>query len=203
MRPYTFALYFFLFLALFSCSSDLEEVPDTISPKVTFLIAGIPEAVGDGSVLVGSQIVVKVEAVDAGGIALIQAFIDDEPVGEVNILPYSISLDLTSYTSKTSGSEEFIDYSLKVVATDIAGNTAITEQNIKIDNTMPSVTGVSLKEGEVLSGNINSLNFNALDDDGLSSVSIYINENVSTTITDGNYEWNLDTSVLKDGENDP
>lgn len=202
MNKLTIALTTTLFIVFFSCSKDSEtqEPPDTTAPVVTLSIAGMPNASG-GTIVVGGQIVVNVDAEDEGGLARIEAFINDEKVGEDTQAPYSITINLTSFTSKVGKSEVFIDYTLKVIATDIAGNTSSSEQKIHIDDQMPTITDVSLEDGSVVNGNSNSVIFNVMDNEELSSVLVYINDNLNATINDENYVFNLDTSVLEDGEN--
>ncbi|WP_416174008.1 Ig-like domain-containing protein [Arenibacter palladensis] len=55
--------------------------------------------------MVGSLIVVNVEAKDNGGIAKIEAFINNEKAGEDTNSPYRIRIDLTSFYSKVGRKE--------------------------------------------------------------------------------------------------
>jgi hypothetical protein len=203
MNKLAIALTTSLFIVFYSCTKDSEtqEPPDTTAPVVALSIAGMPNVSEGETIVVGSQIVVNVDAEDAGGIARIEAFINDEKVGEDTQAPYSITINLTSFTSKVGKSGVFIDYTLKVIATDLAGNTTPTEQKIHIDDQIPTITDVSLEDGIVLSGNTNSVTFDVLDNEELSSVLVYINDNLNATINDANYVFNLDTSVLEEGEN--
>ncbi|MEH6682001.1 MAG: Ig-like domain-containing protein [Sediminicola sp.] len=202
MTKHNFTIAFFVILLL-SCTEDSEtqEIPDTTAPVVGFSLGGFPSVPAGEVVVVGSQIVVNVEAVDEGGIAKIEAFINNDKVGEDAQAPYSITINLASYTSKVGKSTDFVDYALKITATDKAGNMTSIEQTIHIDDKMPTITDVSLVSGSVLHGNVNSILFDVMDNQELSAVSIYLNDDLQATFNDANYIFNLDTSKLPDGEN--
>tara|TARA_R110002167_G_scaffold247308_13_gene452927 strand:+ start:1222 stop:3399 length:2178 start_codon:yes stop_codon:yes gene_type:complete len=203
MRKITTVLTSILIVVIQSCSNDSETqlVPDTTAPSVSLSIAGVPNSSEGGTVVVGSQIVVNVDAKDEGGIAKIEAFINDQKVGEDTDPPYSLTIDLSSFTSKVGKTTKFVDYVLKIVATDIAGNTTATEQKIHIDGEIPTITNVSLLAGTVIGGNANSMTFEVMDNETLSTILVYINDALIADIDDEIYDVNLDTSLLTDGEN--
>lgn len=189
---------------LFSCSSDSEEPapePDTIAPQVDFSIAGNKSSNTGEPVVVSNQIEISIDAKDSGGIAIVEAFIDDQKVGEDTTAPYQIIIDVSSYKSKQSLTNKFTDYTLKVTVTDTSGNETSKDQIIHIDNELPSITEVSLADGEVLGGDINPITFNVSDNEGLANVTVLLNNELLSEIIDTSYEINLNTLNLADGEN--
>lgn len=192
-----------LFFA-FSCSSDSEDPtpePDVTAPKVDFSISGAPSNVGSSPIVVSNQIQVNINAQDAGGVAKVEAFINDQKVGEDNTSPYQITIDLSGYTSKNSLTAKFQDYVLKVTVTDTSGNATSEQQVIHIDNELPSITEVSLQEGQIIGGETNTITFNVIDNEGLSSVKCYAGERFLMEITDNKFEVNINTLHLTYGEN--
>ena len=202
MKKTIFLLVLIAFL-INSCSTDSEpkQEPDVIAPDIEFSIAGISESTPGVPIVVSNQIEIKVDAKDQGGISKIEAFINDEKVGEDTTAPYSIIVDISSYTSKVGSTNKYKDYTLKVIATDNAGNSSSTEQQISIDNEIPSISEVSLQENTVINGDTNAVTFAASDNEEITSVMVYLNNDLLITIDDANYELNIDTSALTDGEN--
>lgn len=199
-------VYLLLFaLLLTSCSSDSDSPdinePDTISPEVTFSITGSPQNQGSEPIIVSNQIQLNIDATDAGGVAKVEAFIDDQKVGEDTTAPYRIVIDISGYASKQSQTSKFQDYTLKIVVTDTAGNTTSKEQIINIDNDRPVISEVSLETGAVINGDTNSVFFEVNDNEALSSVKVYINNELFADIGDTNYNLNINTLNLQDGEN--
>lgn len=173
-----------------------------VSPTVEFSIAGINSNISPGEIpVVSKQIEINIDAKDERGISKVEAFINDVKVGEDTSAPFKIVIDISSYTSKASLTGKYESYTLKVVATDLAGNSSSAEQQISIDNEMPSISEVSLQENTVINGATNIITFSVSDNEEISSVTIYINDNLITNIDDGNYELNLDTLELIDGRN--
>ncbi|MFD2099278.1 Ig-like domain-containing protein [Flagellimonas iocasae] len=193
-----------LIFTLFSCSSDSEDPtpePDVIAPTVDFTIPGASGTGGSRPVVVSNQIQINIDAKDTEGIAKVEAFIDGQKVGEDTTAPYQITIDVSGYTSKMSQTAKFTDYVLKIVVTDTSGNTSSKEQVINIDNALPLITEVSLTNGQVIGGDTNPITFSAGDNEGLSGVNIYINDELISEIIDNVYQFNLNTLELADGEN--
>lgn len=191
---------------LAACSRDSEpeekQIPDNIAPEVEFAIAGFPENPSTTEpVVVSNQIEVNISARDAGGIDKIEAFIDEDKVGEDSSAPYQIIVDISAYTSKNATSNKYKNYILKVVATDKSGNTSSIEQIINIDNELPAIVEVSLMNETVINGIDNTVTFRVSDNEALNSVKTYINNNLISEITDGNYEISINTLELEDGNN--
>lgn len=154
---------------------------------------GVPDSSGGGTIVVSNQIEVSIDAKDANGISKIEAFIDDEKKGEDKTAPYNIVIDVSAYASK--------EYTLKISATDLAGNNSSADKIIDIDNEVPVITDVSLIQDSVLTGSENRFVFNVSDNEELSSVMVYVNSELFADIKDENYELNIDTKALQDGEN--
>lgn len=189
----------------FSCSSDNKDInpldSDTTPPSLEISFTGIPN-VDEGTVIVVShQLEIKIKAEDANGIAKIDAFIDGQKVGEDTTAPFEITVDLSKFSSKTAKGN-FQDYTLKVTATDKAGNVSAKEQVINVDNEIPVISDVSVDKDMVLHGSTNPIAFNVTDNEEIAKVYVYINNNLITEITDeGSLESNIDTSDLSEGQN--
>lgn len=197
-------LLIFLVSFLFSCSSDSEEPtpePDTVAPQVDFSIAGSQSSSTDVPVVVSNQIEISIDAKDSGGIAKVEAFIDDQKVGEDTSAPYQIIIDVSNYTSKQPSTNKFTDYTLKITVTDTSGNETSKDQIIHIDNELPSISNVTLTTGQVIGGDTNMVTFNVSDNEGLASTAIYLNDELLNEIVDELYEVNINTLELSDGEN--
>lgn len=203
MRRFIIAVTTFISIVLLSCTNDSEseKIPDVTAPTVAFSIAGMPNTPEDGIVVVSTLFVVNVEAKDEGGIAKVEAFINDEKVGEESKPPYSITIDLTSFVSKVGKTEGFDDYILKIIVTDSSGNSSSKDQNIRIDAQLPSITNVSITNGLIIGGGTNPVTFDVRDNEELSSVLVYMNDVIIANINDKNYELNIDTANLNDGDN--
>lgn len=189
---------------LFSCSSESDEPtpePDVIAPVVDFFIPGSSSSSNSETPIVSNQIVVEVDANDAGGVAKVEAFINNEKVGEDTTAPYQITIDVSSYASKSNLTGKFTDYTLKVTVTDTSGNETSKEQVIHIDNELPSISDVTLINGQIIGGETNAVTFNVSDNEGLNSVKTYLNNTLLNEHTGDTYEINLNTLDLTDGEN--
>ncbi len=136
-------LFFAFLLILFSCSSESEEPtptpePDTVAPTITFGISGSSNSSSE-PIVVSNQIEVNINAQDAGGIAKVEAFIDNQKVGEDTTAPYQITIDISGFTSKAS-TLKLKNYTLRIDATDKSGNSSSSEQLINIINKTPLIT---------------------------------------------------------------
>ncbi|MCQ0112965.1 Ig-like domain-containing protein [Zhouia amylolytica] len=198
----------FLFLILStSCSKD-EEAPDITPPTVSFAIQGINNTDGsEETPIVGNKIEIEISAQDAKGISKIEAFLDNEKVGEDTEAPYKITIDLNQYASKLSGKGIVLNktqtqFILSVTATDLSGNTATTQQDIIVDNEIPTITEITLENQTIIGGTENEVFFKANDNQGITSIEVNINNNpVEIAVDSINYSFNIDTSLLEDGIN--
>lgn len=196
--------FFILNLIVIGCSSNSENPapePDTVAPLVNFEIDGITDSSSSGTVVLSNEIKVNINAEDAGGITKVEAFIDDVKVGEDSSEPYQITIDISGYESKNLQIGKFKDYTLKIVVTDNSGNTTTEEQIINIDNELPNVSEVSLEPNSIINGDTNIVSFNISDNEGIKEVKTLINDELISEITDTNYQVNINTLNLSDGEN--
>ena len=198
----SFFLSLLLFVCLLSCSSDSEtkEEPDIVSPIVEFTIDGFPNLT-TSPVVVSNKIEISIDAKDEGGISKIEAFINNEKVGEDLTAPYIINIDISSFTSKIASSNKYKDYVLKITATDKTGNTTSKEQAIYIDNEIPSISDVSLTENTILNGDSNEVTFLVTDNQKISAVSVYLNDTQLSIIEGDTLRVNIATINLTDGLN--
>jgi len=125
---------------LLSCSfesSDTTPEPDTVAPALDFTISGTSS--GSEPIVVSNQMEININAQDANGIAKVEAFIDNEKVGEDTSSPFHIVVDLSGYAAKslTAKSQNYI---LRVDATDTFGNKSSSEQMITVINETPLIT---------------------------------------------------------------
>lgn len=202
--PVKFGLFVFLLLGFYACSSESEEPapePDVIAPTVNFAIAGANSSSSGTTPVFSNQITIEINAQDAGGVAKVEAFINDQKVGEDTTAPFQITIDLSGYASKMPSSGKFQDYTLKIVATDTSGNQSSTEQVINIDNELPSISNVSLQNGAIINGDTNTVTFEVSDNEGLSTIQVFLNDELFQQFSDGVFEFNINTLELSEGEN--
>lgn len=193
-----------VFVLILSCSSDSEnttqEQQDTTAPTVAIAIAGFDDLDSAEPIVVSGEIRIAIAAEDANGVAKVEAFINEEKVGEDTAPPFEITADLTGFDSKIN-SDQFKQYTLRIVATDNSGNTAQLEQAIQIDNELPMITEVSLEDGAVINGDINPVTFSVIDNQLLNQVVVFVNDMIIADIEDENFEANINTLELQDGSN--
>ncbi|MCK0157828.1 Ig-like domain-containing protein [Cellulophaga sp. F20128] len=203
MHKFNSVFVFFFLVIFYACTEEesIPLVPDTTAPTVNLSIAGLPNVVAGEAIVVSNKIEINIDANDEGGVAKIEAFINDVKVGEDTMPPYAITIDVSSYASKAGKTGNYKNYTLKIVATDKVGNSSSSEIPINIDNEIPSITEVSLGGDEVINGDLNTVLFAVVDNQEVSSVLVYLNEELLYDIKDEVYEVNIDTSALTDGEN--
>ena len=156
--------------------SDSDEVaitiesilpPDTTDPTVALT----NPITGD---IVAGIIVVSADASDSSGIATVEFFLHSTSLGSTSSLPYTISWDTTSVIDG--------DYTLTVVATDVAGNSASTGISLTVENSGPPVNSPPLVDvglDQVITSPTNEAFLDAtVTDDGLPSLAL-------------SYEWTI------------
>src|SRR5690606_19226801 len=157
--------------------------------------------------VIGNTIEIEIDAKDAKGISKVEAFLDDSKVGEDKEAPFKITIDLTQYSKKLTGkvtaiSKTQTQYTLKVSATDLAGNVASVEQDIIVDNEMPTITQVSLENNSAIGGGENLVTFTAQDNKEIMSVEVKVNDvALATALENNTYTFNIDSALLEDGPN--
>lgn len=201
--PFPFLLS--LAFIVFSCSSDSDEPtppePDVIAPSIAINIAGSTSSGSGETPVYSNQIIVNINAQDANGVAKVEAFINDQKVGEDTTAPFQITIDLSGYTSKMPSSGKFQDYTLKIVATDTSGNQSSTEQVFNVDNELPFIANVTLQNGTIINGDTNGVSFAVTDNEGLFSIKAFMNNTLLQEFSTTPYELNINTLDLTDGEN--
>ena len=205
MANYLRALMLLIPIVFIACSSDSEEIDplttDNTPPTLDLTFQGFPNVSAGTAIVVSEKLEISISAQDANGIAKIEAFVNNEKVGEDTTAPFAITVDVSQYASK-SLTGKYKDYTLKIVATDKAGNTASKEQIINVDNEKPVISNVSLVSETILTGASNSFSFEVSDNEGLESIAISINGELQSQIEiEEPYESSIDTSGLPDGEN--
>ncbi|WP_047419660.1 Ig-like domain-containing protein [Cellulophaga sp. Hel_I_12] len=203
MKKYTTSLLLaFLFGFLFSCSSDSEnkEVPDIVAPDLAFSIAGFPKS-NTSPIIVSKSFEININAKDEGGISKIEAFINNEKVGEDSTAPYLINIDVSTFTSKIANSQKYKDYVLKVTATDKNENSTSTEQIIYIDNEIPTISAVSILENSILNGDLNEVSFTVTDNQEVVAITAFLNETELPIVEGDTLKINISTLNLTDGPN--
>lgn len=190
-------------LVFIACSKDStnesETVPDVTAPEISISIAGFLNNAAGESIVVSNSIEINIDAKDEGGIDKIEAFLNNEKVGEDTSAPYKIIVDISSLDSKNPSSGKYKDYILKIIATDKAGNTTSKEQIINVDNQKPTITEVSLESGSVINGEENTISFQVMDNESVSSIKVYVNEEFLTEVDKAMPILNLNTLGLTDG----
>lgn len=187
---------------LINCSKDSEseKEPDLVAPTLDFIIEGV-SGNSTGQIVVSNQIEISINAQDNDGIAMVEAFINDEKVGQDNSPPYSIVVDISKYSSK-SAAGKYKDYNLKITATDLSGNVGSAQQIINIDNELPGISDVTLLEGMVISGIENDFSFNVGDNEELISVNVFLNDSPLAHTADETYQISINSLDLTDGNNE-
>src|SRR5690606_11065464 len=151
---------------------------------------------------------IEISAQDAKVISKVEAFMNDVKVGEDNQPPFQITIDLTQYSKKLTGKGTALNktqtqYTLKISATDLAGNLTSIERDIIVDNELPTVTEVTLENNAVITGEENPVTFKANDNESIMSLEVKVN-NVSleaTALETNTYTFNINTALLEDGPN--
>src|SRR5690606_37613811 len=164
-----------------SCSKDSEEAPDITPPSVDFSIKGVTQSNTEAPPIIGNTVEIEISAQDAKGISKVEAFIDDAKVGEDKEAPFKITIDLSQYAKKLSGKGTAINktqtqYTLIVSATDLSGNVSSVEQDIIVDNEIPTITEVTLENNAVITGTENEVTFKDSDNEGITSLEVKIND---------------------------
>ncbi|AXT18814.1 hypothetical protein D7030_05720 [Flavobacteriaceae bacterium AU392] len=186
-------LLLFLLILVYSCSSD-DPDPDIIAPtNVVFTLNSLSTDTTQ-PLMISTTLEINVSADDEIGVAKVEIFIDGVEVAEDVSAPFNLTVDVSSL--------ETGNHTLRVSVSDAAGNTTSVEEIIFVDNTMPSITNVSIENDQIIGGNDNLLTFDVSDDNGIENVVVSINGDNISEITDEVYEVNIETLDLQDGTNE-
>ncbi|PKV51920.1 hypothetical protein ATE84_4020 [Aquimarina sp. MAR_2010_214] len=190
-------IYYLLILILLQCcssddSNNLVE-KDTTPPSInSFTINNVSGNNINTPILISTTLELDIDITDDLGVTTIEIFIDAIKVANNTTPPFNFSIDVSQYNSG--------NHSVRIKAYDAAGNFSSTKDiAIIIDNTLPAITNVSIRNESILAGNINILSFKVSDDKDISSVAISVDNVTIATITDKNYNVNIATSNLNDG----
>lgn len=138
-----------LLIFLVSCSQDpINETPpkpDTKGPEVVFSIKGV-DPNSNGTIIVNGEIEININANDDGGIGKVEAFIDNEKVGEDLTTPYVLAIDLSKIAPLSGENTSNSNRILKITVTDKTGNQTSLEQAILIATQTPLIT-INFPEG--------------------------------------------------------
>ena len=142
MKSIKFLAFSIFTVIVSACSSESNEnnevdVKDTVAPVVNISFSGLPDSSGTDSVIVKEELRFTVGTQDAGGVAKVEVFLDNEKIAEDTTSPFEFVIDLAPYSAKTRKSyKEFI---LKVVATDNSGNATTEELPLNIPKKLITV----------------------------------------------------------------
>ncbi len=189
------ALCIILLALLNSCGSDDALPPDTTAPtNIMLTLNDLSANSSTDPIRISNTLEIKINATDDNGVTKVEVFIDNQKVNEDNSAPFELDIDVTPF--------ETGEHTLKVTASDAAGNASSTEETVFIDNTMPSITNISLENDIIIGGDDNPVTFEVTDDAGIANVTVFINETNIADITDATYESIIKTSTLEDGNNE-
>ncbi|QLE01572.1 hypothetical protein HX109_08345 [Galbibacter sp. BG1] len=201
MLRFVTLLIFFAFI-IGACSEDKEEV-DVTPPNFNIKIEGLDISSSTTETpIIGNKIDIEINSKDEKSISKVEAFINSDKLSEDLQAPFKLSLDLSSYSSvKKNTSNKGDKYSLKVVATGFNGMTAATTQEVFIDNTLPTISEVSIANDTIINGEENIITFIAEDDQEITKLEVVLNDTIieHESLEDNNYQFNINTLTLEDG----
>ena len=147
----------------------------------------------DGSIVNGI-INVNVSAADDQAVSNVELYVDDVLYDQNSSGPYNFLLD-----TDTLSEEQHI---LKAVAYDTSGNTdsdtiSIT---IKIPDTVPPTVSITSPADGATIKRIATISVDAVDNVGVSTVELYVDDVLFDQLTVSPYDFELDTDTLNDGQ---
>ena len=165
---------------------------DTTLPSISI------SSPGSGAVVAGT-ISVQGPATDNIGVTRIQFYVDGVVVASATSSPFSFPLNTGNYTNA--------GHTLKVTATDAAGNVGTASVNVTVNNpvisdtTPPQVSIIKPISGAsvtTVTGNV-TINASATDNVAISQVSIYIDNVLKCTDTSSPYSCSWNTRKATSG----
>jgi len=146
---------------------------------------------------VSGTVTIAASATDNVGVTKVEFYINNNKVGEDTSSPYEYSWNTTGYSNGT--------YSLKAIAYDAAGNSAVdNDTSVTVSNsssgdtTPPSVNITSPSNGATVSGTV-TIAASATDNVGVTKVEFYINDNKVGEDTSSPYEYSWNTTGYSNG----
>ena len=148
---------------------------------------------------VSGQVLVNVDALDNVGVTQVTLYANGQSVGSDSTAPYEFSFDSTQVAN---GNTTFTAY-----AYDGAGNTGIStgvtvnvdNQTAVVDTTPPSVSILSPSASQTTVSGSTTVVVSAVDDTGVTRVTLYVNGQVVGTDQTAPYEFYWDSTKTADG----
>ncbi len=164
---------------------SVAVVVDNTAPTVSITS---PE---EGAIVRGA-VTIQVDASDAtSGILSVEFYVDGDLVFTDTSPPYKYRWDTTEVTDGS--------HTIRVVASDEAGNTAEQTISVAVDNTAPTVSISKPSPGALIRGTV-TISVEASDEVGVASVAFYIDDELLLTDTEAPYAYDWDTTAVADGK---
>jgi len=168
------------------------SAPDTQAPDVAISSPAYNS-------IVSGQVLVTVDALDNVGVTQVTLYANGQSVGSDSTAPYEFSFDSTQVAN---GNTTFTAY-----AYDAAGNTGISNgvtvsvenQTTVVDTLPPSVTILSPSANQTTVSGSTTVVVSAVDDTGVTGVTLYVNGRVVGTDQTAPYEFYWDSTKTADG----
>src|SRR3989339_2070694 len=181
-----------------SASEVLEHYQGMVPPPVDNP-PQVALVVPNNNSVVSGIVAIEGTATDDNGIGKVCFYIDNVIKSTDTTAPYAYSLDTTEYANGT--------HTIKLIATDTIGQTAVAQITVTIDNAPPpppvdnppTVLITSPGTGDTIYGSV-SISVTASDaEGGVTSVSFYIDNVIVSTDTASPYAYILDTTQYSNG----
>ncbi|MFK8017771.1 MAG: Ig-like domain-containing protein [Gammaproteobacteria bacterium] len=166
---------------------DNAPPPDDQAPSVSL---------ADPGMMIMGSITLTAAASDNVGVTLVRFFVDDQLIGTDNVAPYSLEWDSSGVTDGA--------HALRAQAEDAAGNVGdSTTIDVIVDNALPPDTTAPTVAVTPPAGPLTGtavLSVTAMDDVGVVSVDLFIDDVLQATDTTAPYEFDVDTTAFADGD---
>lgn len=189
-------IYLFVLLLIQSCSSEstgnLVE-NDTTPPIIkSFTVNNIADNKIKAPIVISTTLELTIDAIDNVEVTDVQVFIDDVKVSNSTAAPFKFTINVSNYSAG--------NHLLKIKALDAAENTTLSKEiAFVLDNSLPSISNISIDEGAIIKGT-NTLTFKVNDDVGIDNVAVLFDGTPIANITNGNYTISLPTANISDGK---
>jgi len=179
----------------------IDSAAQTAQHSVTVTVdnpADLPPTVSltipPGNSTVSGTVTVTADAADDAGIDKVEFLVDGSKIGEDTSAPYRYDWDTTAETNDT--------HTVKAVARDTAAQTAEHQVSVTVANTggdaPPTVTVTSPTDGSGVTGLV-TIEADAADDAGVSSVTFYVDGTLVGTDNNAPYQTNWDSADFFNG----
>lgn len=190
------SIYSFILVLILSCSSESEGnlvENDTTPPSIkSFTVNNISDDKIKAPVVISTTIELNIDVIDNVDVTDVQVFIDDVKIANSTAAPFKFTINVSNYGAG--------NHSLKFKALDAAENATLSKEIAFIlDNSLPSITNISIDEGAIIKGT-NTLTFKVSDDVGVSNVAVLFDGTPIVNITNEDYKVKLFTANINDGK---